>query len=555
MNRAGETSASIQTLGDDQTVGSPSEVVPPSGDVAANIPETLEVEGDWRTETYSTDLDVMSKDPSTPDLDVMSKAPSTAVDMSPATSTPPAAQATPPSAQLPPTSSDVPPAGALASVEDEEAPAGTLIPPEFEESIPLEPESQNSQDGMMKELESQLLASDDTGVVPLKKLQLLEAMEAEEQLPTRSLKKKRRKKRANADLDASIPTKKRRSMKGAVTTKTVVTTKKSILSKKRDKMITIEKTKPAGPPTDEGNFVKGTIMEIKEEGRCTKCGFMVERSKAKLTGKGKCYWVCKVCHTRATQLSALHGGWPPKHFRQKSEEEKQEFFRSIKNVRDKMALYNFSTNFFRTTVADTKGTQDKREYLPLSVWKKRGFNIKKIKKNNNDVQHHPVLGKLYALEITQKYNGHEEKEVQGEDHIATDKKEPKPAAHPKASARRSPEERAALNETIRAEKARATQEARFCKENMAFCQKILHRCTKVAFQLGKGLDPKFVKNLPEDIKNALSEKVATLAKTQKALMTTMRSGGKIGIDRTKTEEAIADSQALCTRLICASQMT
>ena len=218
--------------------------MPPSGDVAANIPETLEVEGDWRTETYSTDLDVMSKDPSTPDLDVMSKAPSTAVDMSPATSTPPAAQATPPSAQLPPTSSDVPPAGALASVEDEEPPAGTLIPLEFEASIPLEPEASNSQDGMMNELESKLLVSDDTGVaVPV-------AMEAEEQLPTRSLKKKRRKKRANADLDASIPTKKRRSMKGAVTSKTVVTTKKSILSKKRDKMITIEKKKSllAHPP-------------------------------------------------------------------------------------------------------------------------------------------------------------------------------------------------------------------------------------------------------------------------------------------------------------------
>ena len=107
-NRAGEPSASIQTLGDDQTIGSPSEVVPPSGDVAANIPETLEVEGDWRTETYSTDLDVMSKDPSTHDLDVMSKAPSTPVGMSPATSTPPAAQATPPSAQVPPHTSRCP---------------------------------------------------------------------------------------------------------------------------------------------------------------------------------------------------------------------------------------------------------------------------------------------------------------------------------------------------------------------------------------------------------------------------------------------------------------
>ena len=109
-------------------------------------------------------------------------------------------------------------------------------------------------------------------------------------------------------------------------------------------------------------------------------------------------------------------------------------------------------------------------------------------------------------------------------------------------------------ETIRAEKARATQEARFCKENMTFCQKILHRCTKVAFQLGKGLHPKFVKNLPVTTKNKKDATTQKLAETQKALMNTMRSGGKIDLDKKEVEQTIADGERLCVQLVGASQM-
>ena len=103
-------------------------------------------------------------------------------------------------------------------------------------------------------------------------------MKAEASMPTKIV-----------EAEASIPKKNRRKMTAIV--------KKQLAAAPTT---AIAKASSAGPPTDEGCFVKGTIMQLKEEGRCSKCGYMVERSKAKISGKGKSYWVCKVCHTRCT---------------------------------------------------------------------------------------------------------------------------------------------------------------------------------------------------------------------------------------------------------------
>ena len=98
-----------------------------------------------------------------------------------------------------------------------------------------------------------------------------------------------------------------------------------------------------------------------------------------------------------------------------------------------------------------------------------------------------------------------------------------------------------------------------CKDTMDFCEKNLSRCTKVAFQLWRETKhkkrEKLVKSLSDDAKKALSEKNVKLAETQKALCTTMKSGGTIVIDRAGVEEAIADGEALCAQLNCVSQMT
>ena len=108
-------------------------------------------------------------------------------------------------------------------------------------------------------------------------------------------------------------------------------------------------------------------------------------------------------------------------------------------------------------------------------------------KTCKNIQIHNVLGKTYGLEITEKWNGNEEKQVREEEHIVTDKLQPMPAAHPKAKMHDdlTREAKKAVEETIRAEKARATQEVRDANQNMIFCQKMLPRSSQVSFKLGK----------------------------------------------------------------------
>ena len=184
------------------------------------------------------------------------------------------------------------------------------------------------------------------------------------------------------------------------------------------------------------------------------------------------------------------------------------------------------------------------------------LQCQKNKKNSTNVQTHNVLGKLYGLEITKKWNGHEEKQVRGEENIVSDKFHPMSAGHPKAilHAGVSREDKKAAMEAIRAEKARATQQARDAKQNMALCQKFLHRSTKVSFKLGKGLPPKFKRDLPVVTKNKMDAITARLATTQKALMNTMKSGGKVGLEKEEVEKAVADSEMLLEQLVGAAQM-
>ena len=47
---------------------------------------------------------------------------------------------------------------------------------------------------------------------------------------------------------------------------------------------------------------------------------------------------------------------------------------------------------------------------------------------------------------------------------------------------------------------------------------------------------------------------AKLATTQKALMSTMRSGGKIDLDKQEVEQTIEDGERLCDQLVGASEL-
>ena len=301
----------------------------------------------------------------------------------------------------------------------------------------------------------------------------------------------------------------------------------------------------------DGCFVKGTILDLEEEGRCRKCQNVVHKSKAKISGKGKNIWICYTCNSKSVQLYNIYGKWPPANFKLLSADQQTEYYDGIKFLKDQATLQKFTDNYLRTTHESNKGAKDKTVYLPLSVWKTRGFSAKRIKKFCKDTQSHSVLGKLYGLQISHKWEGQEEKQVRGEDIIVTDRPEPPtsgPSSKPAGPLKQSREEKKAAMERIRIEKALATQEARAVKQSMSLCQKYLRRVTKLSFNLSKSITPKFVKSLPKTTQQRLVATKAKVAQLQKSLMASIMNGAKTDLSEHLCENTCKEGELLIDQL-------
>ena len=459
------------------------------------------------------------------------------------------------------------------AMDAEDEIVGDESPVEAEHEIPMEAEEEIHDDKIPVEAEASIIMEAEEEIhgdkIPVEAEASI-AMEAEKPIPARRLKKKKKRMDAEASIlveaEESIielPTrrlkKRRRKMIPAVEVEAVDANVHHELDAFLDDMTSaakeaeasilgdalasiVEEGEALGPgrrlkkkkkkskkmapvvaeeqaaclPCGDACFVQGTIMNIEEQGRCAKCNSVVERSKAKVSGKSKTCWICKICNTKATQLFRIFGTWPTKQFKTLSAENQTKFFEGIKDIHDKKDLKMHTNNFFRTTFEEKKGTRDNIKYLPLGAWETRGFDVKLIKQNCQDHQLHPVLGLLYGIEMTEKWLSNEETQVRGEEHIVSDQKQPQIPIKTSAPSSRNPEERKAAFEAIRVQKALATQEARKASKNMSGCQKFLRRTTKLSFNLGKALSPKFVKKLPEKTQKQLEEIKANLAKTTKA---------------------------------------
>ena len=90
-------------------------------------------------------------------------------------------------------------------------------------------------------------------------------------------------------------------------------------------------------------------MPLEEEAQCRKCHNMVVRSLAKISGKNKAYWICRVCNTKSVQLSNIFGQWPTKQFKRLSEDQQVEFFDSVAHYKDKKDLKKFSDDYIKTS--------------------------------------------------------------------------------------------------------------------------------------------------------------------------------------------------------------
>ena len=236
---------------------------------------------------------------------------------------------------------------------------------------------------------------------------------------------------------------------------------------------------------DDGEGAGVTMgIALECEWTCRRCGSKVTEEHVRKTGKNKTFFVCNVCHSRISQLYRTYGKWPPAHFKTLTVAEQQEFYTSVRNASNAKQLKMITDEKISINKQSAKGAVDSCEYLPISVLKKRGFNVKKIKKRCTDIQLHPILGKCYRIDILSKYEKNEEQHNRKQD---TNVSDGLPSSTPLALGlgmnKQSQEEKAAQKESVRALKAEATQKLKESKAKQKDGSAFLKRVAAATSQI------------------------------------------------------------------------
>ena len=100
-------------------------------------------------------------------------------------------------------------------------------------------------------------------------------------------------------------------------------------------------------------------------------------------------------HTVAPHL----GGWPPKEFESLSDADRAAFWADLKESGDEASQTQCVMKHLAQKIIESRIGGDLGHYWPLSVYDKKGFNIKDIERNCKDTQDHPVLGLCYRVDI------------------------------------------------------------------------------------------------------------------------------------------------------------
>ena len=174
-------------------------------------------------------------------------------------------------------------------------------------------------------------------------------------------------------------------------------------SKKAKKVPKVDKDVVEAASVVVGICATGVDQAFGTGPRCSRCKQpVVEGNPGRLIGKQSKYRVCNICNTRSSQLYRLFGGWPSKHFESLDAKQQAEFYKNVRDKKGAKDLKPFYDEFIRVEVEESKKSGDRTEYLPLKVWKKKGFPWKKIKANCKDTKVDPLLGKCYGVTVAQK---------------------------------------------------------------------------------------------------------------------------------------------------------
>ena len=132
---------------------------------------------------------------------------------------------------------------------------------------------------------------------------------------------------------------------------------------------------------------------------CHRCHLPVDVLKAPIVGKGAGSWRCAQCNTRGSQLSRMFGGWPTETFRRLAPSVQESFWQAARDKSTKQELQELWVQTLSEKRIEQEVGQIAGEYLPLSVYKTRGFDADAIVANCNDFEDHAILGRCYRVNI------------------------------------------------------------------------------------------------------------------------------------------------------------
>jgi hypothetical protein len=135
------------------------------------------------------------------------------------------------------------------------------------------------------------------------------------------------------------------------------------------------------------------------EPRCQKCGELCDPFSSRLVQKvaHKYAYKCKACCCKHVQLCGIFGGWPCPEFNDMGEDMQMKFWAekaTTKGELEKLVLDHIVRDYI-----ERKTTSDQGDYLPLGVYKTRGFDTDLILANCTDTKLFPALGLCYKVRI------------------------------------------------------------------------------------------------------------------------------------------------------------
>jgi hypothetical protein len=157
--------------------------------------------------------------------------------------------------------------------------------------------------------------------------------------------------------------------------------------------------------------------------RCMRCDKVCDPFKSRLIAKKaeEPKYQCPVCNSRFVTLNRMFGRWPLDDFRKLSREEQTTFYASIadkeSNEIKELVVDTFTRRSMEEMVKRQKGS-----YMPLSWYKKQGFDIDAIVASCSDKKQHPVMGLTYCVEMESKSWSKVEQSIR--DQIAVKKQKP-----------------------------------------------------------------------------------------------------------------------------------